>query len=42
MSIEETGETRVRAECLNFDVSYAYKLKKVIRRSTRITFFVGF
>jgi len=28
MSIEETGETRVRTDCLNFGVSYAYKLKK--------------
>jgi len=42
MSVEETGETRVRTDCLNFDVSNAYNLKKIIRRSTGIILFVGF
>jgi len=27
MPIAETGETRVRTDCLNFDVSHACKLK---------------
>jgi len=27
MPIEETGEKKVRTDCLNFDVFYAYKLK---------------
>jgi len=27
MLIEATGETKVRTDCLNFDVSYTYKLK---------------
>jgi len=30
MSVEETGETRVRTDCLNFDVSNAYKIKKLL------------
>jgi len=41
MSIEETVETKVRTDSLNFEVSYAYKFKKVIR-STGIILFVGF
>jgi len=27
MPIEETGEARIRADCLNFHVPFAYKLK---------------
>jgi len=28
MPIEETGETRVRTDCLNFDVSLCIQIKK--------------
>jgi len=30
MPIEETGETRVRTDCLNFDVSLRIQIKKTI------------
>jgi len=30
MSIEETGETRVRTDCLNFDVSLCIQIEKQI------------
>jgi len=45
MPIEETGETRVRTDCLNFDVSCAYKLKSKFQleeEGIAIIFFVGF
>jgi len=44
MPIEETGETRVRTDCLYFDVSYACKLKNKfhLEEGIEIIFFVGF
>jgi len=33
--IEETGETRVRTDCLNFDVSLCIQIKKQISISGR-------
>jgi len=44
MSIEETGETRVRTDCLNFDVSPCIQIKKqtsVRGRRHREYIFVG-
>jgi len=42
MSIEETGETRVRTDCLNFDVSNAYKLKKLLEEALGLYFLWDF
>jgi len=44
MPVDETSETRVRTDCLDFDVS-AYKLKNKFQFEERgivIVFFVGF
>jgi len=42
MSTEETGETRVRADCLNFDVCYTYKLKKKLLEALGLYFLWDF
>jgi len=45
MPLEETGETRVRTDCLNFDISYVYKLKSKFQfeeDGVGVVFFVGF
>jgi len=45
MPIEETGETRDRTDCLNFDVSLCIQIKKkisVIERSHWTYVLVGF
>jgi len=45
MPIEEVGETRLRTDCLNFDVSQCIQINKKIsfeEESIGIIFFVGF
>jgi len=45
MPIAETGETRVRSDCLNFDVSHGYKLKNKLQfeeKGIGIIFFAEF
>jgi len=38
MTIEETGEIWVKTDCLNFDVSYAYKFKNLLEEALGLYF----
>ena len=45
MPVEETGETRVRTDCFNFDVSLCIQIKtnfNLRKKALGLYFFVGF